>query len=228
MHYTRPTHPPPDPPIPETSMLGQDIRHSLYMPHCLTQADLEHNKQRYSFPDRLVRSRSSDIVCPGRRPTSDPCLNRRVAVEEREPAGAFALGPTSSPSKDSLKGEVRRASDKNVNTQHDRIHMWVGCFLSCHNFIPQVEDRKDSDDEKSDRNRPWWKKRFVSAIPKGKEKLTSLIIYSELKNDLLGKKIDLFMLLCLLLLKGKKANLIASDRMYQTLKSRQFILWETE
>ncbi|TNM90135.1 hypothetical protein fugu_004369, partial [Takifugu bimaculatus] len=29
-----------------------------------------------------------------------------------------------------------------------------------------VEDRKDSDDEKSDRNRPWWKKRFVSAIPK--------------------------------------------------------------
>lgn len=31
----------------------------------------------------------------------------------------------------------------------------------------QVEDRKDSDDEKSDRNRPWWKKRFVSAIPKG-------------------------------------------------------------
>lgn len=106
MHYTRPTHPPPDPPIPETSMLGQDIRHSLYMPHCLTQADLEHNKQRYSFPDRLVRSRSSDIVCPGRRPTSDPCLNRRVAVEEREPSGAFALGPTSSPSKDSLKGEV--------------------------------------------------------------------------------------------------------------------------
>eukprot|EP00066_Takifugu_rubripes_P024234 XP_011613500.1 PREDICTED: GTPase-activating protein and VPS9 domain-containing protein 1 isoform X2 [Takifugu rubripes] len=133
VHYTRPTHPPPDPPIPETSMLGQDIRHSLFMPHFLTQADLEH-KQRYSFPDRLVRSRSSDIVCPGRRPTSDPCLNRRVAVEEREPAGAFALGPTSSPSKDSLKGEV--------------------------------EDRKDSDDEKSDRNRPWWKKRFVSAIPK--------------------------------------------------------------
>ncbi|XP_056888752.1 GTPase-activating protein and VPS9 domain-containing protein 1 isoform X3 [Takifugu flavidus] len=133
VHYARPTHPPPDPPIPETSMLGQDIRHSLFMPHCLTQADLEH-KQRYSFPDRLVRSRSSDIVCPGRRPTSDPCLNRRVAVEEREPAGAFALGPTSSPSKDSLKGEV--------------------------------EDRKDSDDEKSDRNRPWWKKRFVSAIPK--------------------------------------------------------------
>uniref|UniRef100_A0A8C9T9B3 GTPase-activating protein and VPS9 domain-containing protein 1 n=1 Tax=Scleropages formosus TaxID=113540 RepID=A0A8C9T9B3_SCLFO len=28
------------------------------------------------------------------------------------------------------------------------------------------EERKDSDDEKSDRNRPWWKKRFVSAIPK--------------------------------------------------------------
>ncbi|KAG5281449.1 hypothetical protein AALO_G00072320 [Alosa alosa] len=41
------------------------------------------------------------------------------------------------------------------------------------NFTPsrdslkgEVEDRKDSDDEKSDRNRPWWKKRFVPAIPK--------------------------------------------------------------
>uniref|UniRef100_A0A3Q0SQ30 GTPase-activating protein and VPS9 domain-containing protein 1 n=1 Tax=Amphilophus citrinellus TaxID=61819 RepID=A0A3Q0SQ30_AMPCI len=134
VHYARPPHPPPDPPIPEASALGQETRHSLFTPHCLAQSELEHTKQRHSFPDRLVRSRSSDIVCPGRRPTSDPGLNRRVAVEERDPAGAFALGPSSSPSKDSLKGEV--------------------------------EDRKDSDDEKSDRNRPWWKKRFVSAIPK--------------------------------------------------------------
>ncbi|MBN3299563.1 GAPD1 protein, partial [Amia calva] len=47
---------------------------------------------------------------------------------------SFSLGTSSSPSKDSLKGEA--------------------------------EDRKDSDDEKSDRNKPWWKKRFVSAIPK--------------------------------------------------------------
>uniref|UniRef100_A0A8C4IVD7 GTPase-activating protein and VPS9 domain-containing protein 1 n=1 Tax=Dicentrarchus labrax TaxID=13489 RepID=A0A8C4IVD7_DICLA len=135
VHYARPPHPPPDPPIPEASALGPETRHSLFTPHCLAQAELEHTKQRHSFPDRLVRSRSSDIVCPGRRPTSDPGLNRRVAVEERDPAGAFSLGPSSSPSKDSLKGE----------------------------------DRKDSDDEKSDRNRPWWKKRFVSAIPKGKE-----------------------------------------------------------
>uniref|UniRef100_A0A667X240 GTPase-activating protein and VPS9 domain-containing protein 1 n=1 Tax=Myripristis murdjan TaxID=586833 RepID=A0A667X240_9TELE len=134
VHYARPPHPPPDPPIPEACALGQEPRHSLFTPHCLAQAELEHTKQRHSFPDRLVRSRSSDIVCPGRRPTSDPGLNRRAAVEERDPAGAFALGPSSSPSKDSLKGEV--------------------------------EDRKDSDDEKSDRNRPWWKKRFVSAIPK--------------------------------------------------------------
>uniref|UniRef100_A0A8C9WVL7 GTPase-activating protein and VPS9 domain-containing protein 1 n=1 Tax=Sander lucioperca TaxID=283035 RepID=A0A8C9WVL7_SANLU len=132
VHYARPPHPPPDPPIPEASALGPETRHSLFTPHCLAQAELEHTKQRHSFPDRLVRSRSSDIVCPGRRPTSDPGLNRRVAVEERDPAGAFTLGPSSSPSKDSLKGEV--------------------------------EDR--SDDEKSDRNRPWWKKRFVSAIPK--------------------------------------------------------------
>ncbi|XP_020561760.1 GTPase-activating protein and VPS9 domain-containing protein 1 isoform X2 [Oryzias latipes] len=123
VHYVRPPHPPPDPPIPEASAVAPEIRHSLL-------SELELTKQRHSFPDRLVRSRSSDIVCPGRRPTSDPGLNRRVAVEEREPGGAFV----SSPSKDSLKVEV--------------------------------EDRKDSDDEKSDRNRPWWKKRFVSAIPK--------------------------------------------------------------
>ncbi|KAG7281312.1 hypothetical protein CRUP_030995 [Coryphaenoides rupestris] len=113
--------------------LGQEPRHAVFAAHGpLALAELEHSKQRHSCPDRLVRSRSSDIVCPGRRPTSDPGLNRRTVVEEREPA--YAMGPTSSPSKDSLKGEV--------------------------------EDRKDSDDEKSDRNRPWWKKRFVSAIPK--------------------------------------------------------------
>ncbi|KAM9821402.1 GTPase-activating protein and VPS9 domain-containing protein 1 isoform X3 [Syngnathus typhle] len=134
VQYARPAHPPPDPPIPEASAVGQETRHSFVMPHSLAQAEFENNKQRHSFPDRLVRSRSSDIVCPGRRPTSDPGLNRRVAVEERDSVGAFAAGPSMSPSKDSLKGEA--------------------------------EDRKDSDDEKSDRNRPWWKKRFVSAIPK--------------------------------------------------------------
>ncbi|XP_068167537.1 LOW QUALITY PROTEIN: GTPase-activating protein and VPS9 domain-containing protein 1 [Antennarius striatus] len=126
VHYARPPHPPPDPPIPEASALGPEARHTLYAPPCLYAPQVE---QRHSFPDRLVRSRSSDVVCPGRRPTSDPGLPRRPAGEERD-----ALGPSSSPSKDSLKGEV--------------------------------EDRKDSDDEKSDRNRPWWKKRFVSAIPK--------------------------------------------------------------
>nr|XP_023696433.1 GTPase-activating protein and VPS9 domain-containing protein 1-like [Paramormyrops kingsleyae] len=132
VHHTRPSHPPPDPPIPEACIPGQEPRHTgaPFCPHSLAQQD-----QRHSYPDRLVRSRSSDIVCTGRRPTSDPGLNRRVVPEDRElgPAG-FALGPSSSPSKDSLKGEV--------------------------------EERKDSDDEKSDRNRPWWKKRFVSAIPK--------------------------------------------------------------
>uniref|UniRef100_A0A8C8HT13 GTPase-activating protein and VPS9 domain-containing protein 1 n=1 Tax=Oncorhynchus tshawytscha TaxID=74940 RepID=A0A8C8HT13_ONCTS len=134
VHYARPLHPPPDPPIPETCALGQESRYSLFTPHCLAQAELEHTKQRHSYTDRLVRSRSSDIVCPGRRPTSDPGLNRRAAAEERDHAGAFFMGPFSSPSKDSLKGEV--------------------------------EERKDSDEEKSDRNRPWWKKRFQSAIPK--------------------------------------------------------------
>uniref|UniRef100_A0AAX7SVW9 GTPase-activating protein and VPS9 domain-containing protein 1 n=1 Tax=Astatotilapia calliptera TaxID=8154 RepID=A0AAX7SVW9_ASTCA len=153
VHYARPPHPPPDPPIPEASALGQETRHSLFTPHCLAQSELEHTKQRHSFPDRLVRSRSSDIVCPGRRPTSDPGLNRRVAVEERDPAGAFALGPSSSPSKDSLKGE----------------------------------DRKDSDDEKSDRNRPWWKKRFVPAIPKGKETGYLSSTQAQAAEDILDK-----------------------------------------
>ena len=104
MHYARPAHPPPDPPIPEAYALGQEPRHSMFTPHGLVQAELEHCKQRHSCPDRLVRSRSSDIMCPGRRPTSDPGLNRRTMVEERDQG--YSLGPTSSPSKDSLKGEV--------------------------------------------------------------------------------------------------------------------------
>lgn len=65
------------------------------------------------------------------------------------------------------------------------------------NHFLQVEDRKDSDDEKSDRNRPWWKKRFVSAIPKG----DAVNIFYEFKNDLLSIEIDLLLLFCLLLLK---------------------------
>uniref|UniRef100_A0A8C2C3W4 GTPase-activating protein and VPS9 domain-containing protein 1 n=1 Tax=Cyprinus carpio TaxID=7962 RepID=A0A8C2C3W4_CYPCA len=134
VHYPRPLHPPPDPPIPEASITGhQEPRPPLFAPH-LAQSDLEHPKQRHSYPERLVRSRSTDVVCAGRRPNSDPGLNRRTMMEERDPTGAYSTGPTSSPSKDSLKGES--------------------------------EDRKDSDDEKSDRNRPWWKKRFVPAIPK--------------------------------------------------------------
>ncbi|MGH0184732.1 UNVERIFIED_CONTAM: hypothetical protein FKN15_015759 [Acipenser sinensis] len=132
-HYARPPHPPPDPPIPEASVMGQESRLSMFMPHGLCHAE-----QRHSYPDRLVRSRSSDIVTASRRPTSDPIWNRRPGTEERDVTvgapGSFPVGPSSSPSKDSLKGET--------------------------------EERKDSDDEKSDRNKPWWKKRFVSAIPK--------------------------------------------------------------
>ncbi|XP_041094452.1 GTPase-activating protein and VPS9 domain-containing protein 1 isoform X5 [Polyodon spathula] len=109
-HYARPPHPPPDPPIPEACAMGQEPRLPVFMPHGLCQAE-----QRHSYPDRLVRSRSSDIVTASRRPTSDPSWNRRLGTEERD-----------------------------VTT----------------------EERKDSDDEKSDRNKPWWKKRFVSAIPK--------------------------------------------------------------
>lgn len=90
----------------------------------------------------------------------------------------------------------------------------------------QVEDRKDSDDEKSDRNRPWWKKRFVSAIPKGKK--TRRLVILSMPSCLKGKmtfytfKSDLFDCgspFCLLLPR-KKVLLIASDRKYHTLKSR--------
>ncbi|XP_072538161.1 GTPase-activating protein and VPS9 domain-containing protein 1 isoform X3 [Salminus brasiliensis] len=135
VHYARPPHPPPDPPIPEASAVGpSEPRPSLFAPHCLAQSELEHAKQRHSYPERLVRSRSTDVVSAGRRPNSDPGINRRTMLEERDQASVYSTGPIASPSKDSLRIEA--------------------------------EDRKDSDDEKSDRNRPWWKKRFVPAIPK--------------------------------------------------------------
>ncbi|XP_067825826.1 GTPase-activating protein and VPS9 domain-containing protein 1 isoform X4 [Heptranchias perlo] len=138
VHYARPSHPPPDPPIFEGALGGTDARLPAFGSHLCCQTEAELLKQRHSFPERLVRSRSSDIVSSSRRPMSDPGWNvpgsRRTANEELFGAGAATVGtcgPTSSPSKDSLG-----------------------------------EDRKDSDDEKSDRSKSWWKKRFVSAIPK--------------------------------------------------------------
>ncbi|XP_058015577.1 GTPase-activating protein and VPS9 domain-containing protein 1 [Ahaetulla prasina] len=145
VHYARPSHPPPDPPILEGSLGGSDARLPNFTSHMAMLFDSEAFKQRYSYPERLVRSRSSDIVSSVRRPMSDPGWNRRAGNEERELSGpgsniggvATMAGPqssSSSPSKDSCRGEI--------------------------------EDRKDSDDEKSDRNKPWWRKRFVSAMPK--------------------------------------------------------------
>ncbi|XP_026568323.1 GTPase-activating protein and VPS9 domain-containing protein 1 isoform X3 [Pseudonaja textilis] len=145
VHYARPSHPPPDPPILEGSLGGSDARLPNFTSHMALLFDAETFKQRYSYPERLVRSRSSDIVSSARRPMSDPGWNRRAGNEERElpgpggnvGGGAAIAGPqssSSSPSKDSCRGEI--------------------------------EDRKDSDDEKSDRNKPWWRKRFVSAMPK--------------------------------------------------------------
>ncbi|XP_070286784.1 GTPase-activating protein and VPS9 domain-containing protein 1 isoform X12 [Myotis yumanensis] len=144
VHYARPSHPPPDPPILEGAVGGNETRLPNFGSHGLTPAEMEAFKQRHSYPERLVRSRSSDIVSSVRRPMSDPSWNRRPGNEERELPPAAAIGATSlvaaphssssSPSKDSSRGET--------------------------------EERKDSDDEKSDRNRPWWRKRFVSAMPK--------------------------------------------------------------
>ncbi|XP_063172442.1 GTPase-activating protein and VPS9 domain-containing protein 1 isoform X4 [Candoia aspera] len=145
VHYARPSHPPPDPPILEGAPGGSDARLPNLVSHTALLSDSEAFKQRYSYPERLVRSRSSDIVSSVRRPMSDPGWNRRAGNEERELPGpgsniggpalmAMPQSSSSSPSKDSCRGEI--------------------------------EDRKDSDDEKSDRNKPWWKKRFVSAMPK--------------------------------------------------------------
>uniref|UniRef100_A0ACB8F0B8 GTPase-activating protein and VPS9 domain-containing protein 1 n=1 Tax=Sphaerodactylus townsendi TaxID=933632 RepID=A0ACB8F0B8_9SAUR len=145
VHYARPSHPPPDPPILEGTLGGSEARLPNFGSHAAMFIDAEAFKQRHSYPERLVRSRSSDIVSSARRPMSDPGWNRRAGNEERElPVPPGSMGGTalmtapqsssSSPSKDFCRGEA--------------------------------EDRKDSDDEKSDRNKPWWRKRFVSAMPK--------------------------------------------------------------
>nr|XP_034969512.1 GTPase-activating protein and VPS9 domain-containing protein 1-like [Zootoca vivipara] len=144
VHYARPSHPPPDPPILEGTLGGNEARLPNFSSHTAILIDSEAFRQRYSYPERLVRSRSSDIVSSARRPMSDPGWNRRAGNEERELSVLGCVGGTplmtasqsssSSPSRDSCRGEV--------------------------------EDRKDSDDEKSDRNKPWWRKRFVSAMPR--------------------------------------------------------------
>lgn len=118
VHYARPSHPPPDPPILEGAMGGNEARLPNFGFHTLIPTDLEAFKQRHSYPERLVRSRSSDIVSSVRRPMSDPGWNRRPGNEERElpmpttNAGAAVLvaasqSSSSSPSKDSSRGEVR-------------------------------------------------------------------------------------------------------------------------
>ncbi|XP_053551606.1 GTPase-activating protein and VPS9 domain-containing protein 1 isoform X3 [Bombina bombina] len=145
VHYARPSHPPPDPPIMEGTCAGNEARLPTFGSHILIPTDSEAYRQRHSCPDRLVRSRSSEVASSVRRPMSDPGWVRRGGNEERElpPGSAMLVASTlinasqsssSSPSKDSSRGEP--------------------------------EERKDSDDERSDRNRPWWRKRFVSAMPK--------------------------------------------------------------
>ncbi|EPY78693.1 GTPase activating protein and VPS9 domains 1 isoform 3-like protein, partial [Camelus ferus] len=165
VHYARPSHPPPDPPILEGAVGGNEARLPNFGSHVLTPAEMEAFKQRHSYPERLVRSRSSDIVSSSvRRPMSDPSWNRRPGNEERELPPSAAIGATSlvaaphssssSPSKDSSRGET--------------------------------EERKDSDDEKSDRNRPWWRKRFVSAMPKD-DPSPRLSAQAQVAEDILDK-----------------------------------------
>ncbi|KAH0615486.1 hypothetical protein JD844_004790, partial [Phrynosoma platyrhinos] len=84
VHYARPSHPPPDPPILEGTLGGNDARLPNFGSHTAILIDSEAFKQRYSYPERLVRSRSSDIVSSARRPMSDPGWNRRAGNEERE------------------------------------------------------------------------------------------------------------------------------------------------
>ncbi|XP_068938847.1 GTPase-activating protein and VPS9 domain-containing protein 1 isoform X4 [Petaurus breviceps papuanus] len=163
VHYARPSHPPPDPPILEGAMGGNEARLPGFGSHVLIPTDAEAFKQRHSYPERLVRSRSSDIVSSARRPMSDPSWNRRPGNEDRELLPSAAIGSplvaappssSSSPSKDSLRGET--------------------------------EERKDSDDEKSDRNKPWWRKRFVSAMPKD-DPAPRLSAQAQVAEDILDK-----------------------------------------
>ncbi|OBS72582.1 hypothetical protein A6R68_12854 [Neotoma lepida] len=162
VHYARPSHPPPDPPILEGAVGGNEARLPNFGSHILTAAEMEAFRQRHSYPERLVRSRSSDIVSSVRRPMSDPSWNRRPGNDELPPAaatGATSLvaaphSSSSSPSKDSSRGEA--------------------------------EERKDSDDERSDRSRPWWRKRFVSAMPKD-EPSPRLIAQAQVAEDILDK-----------------------------------------
>lgn len=72
-------------------------------------------------------------------------------------------------------------------------------------ILSKVEDRKDSDDEKSDRNRPWWKKRFVSAIPKGTD--SHPLLFS---GFLLFFIFNVKKLVCELVLFGKRSLLSSS------------------
>ncbi|XP_075842064.1 GTPase-activating protein and VPS9 domain-containing protein 1 isoform X7 [Microtus pennsylvanicus] len=162
VHYARPSHPPPDPPILEGAVGGNEARLPTFGSHVLTAAEMEAFKQRHSYPERLVRSRSSDVVSSVRRPMSDPSCNRRSGNDELPPAaatGATSLvaaphSSSSSPSKDSSRGEA--------------------------------EERKDSDDERSDRSRPWWRKRFVSAMPKD-EPSPRLSAQTQVAEDILDK-----------------------------------------
>ncbi|XP_076424943.1 GTPase-activating protein and VPS9 domain-containing protein 1 isoform X6 [Peromyscus maniculatus bairdii] len=162
VHYARPSHPPPDPPILEGAVGGNEARLPNFGSHVLTAAEMEAFRQRHSYPERLVRSRSSDIVSSVRRPMSDPSWNRRPGNDELPPAaatGATSLvaaphSSSSSPSKDSSRGEA--------------------------------EERKDSDDERSDRSRPWWRKRFVSAMPKD-EPSPRLSAQAQVAEDILDK-----------------------------------------
>ncbi|XP_050017628.1 GTPase-activating protein and VPS9 domain-containing protein 1 isoform X4 [Alexandromys fortis] len=162
VHYARPSHPPPDPPILEGAVGGNEARLPTFGSHVLTAAEMEAFRQRHSYPERLVRSRSSDVVSSVRRPMSDPSCNRRSGNDELPPAaatGATSLmaaphSSSSSPSKDSSRGEA--------------------------------EERKDSDDERSDRSRPWWRKRFVSAMPKD-EPSPRLSAQTQVAEDILDK-----------------------------------------
>ncbi|KAH0517046.1 GTPase-activating protein and VPS9 domain-containing protein 1, partial [Microtus ochrogaster] len=162
VHYARPSHPPPDPPILEGAVGGNEARLPTFGSHVLTAAEMEAFKQRHSYPERLVRSRSSDVVSSVRRPMSDPSCNRRSGNDELPPAaapGATSLvaaphSSSSSPSKDSSRGEA--------------------------------EERKDSEDERSDRSRPWWRKRFVSAMPKD-EPSPRLSAQTQVAEDILDK-----------------------------------------
>lgn len=120
---------------------GNEARLSNFSSHVITPAEMEAFKQRHSYPDRLVWGRSSDILSVVWQPMSHPSWNECPGTEEWELSSAAAIGATF------LEVHfIHHSSPPSKDSSRG-----------------ETKGHKDSDEEKSDRNRTWWKY-FVSAM----------------------------------------------------------------